>query len=156
MVLSLTKRHRHMRLLIHIHPYLDKCLTQTKKNLYLNPNKYGIFSSFQHMVWGLIDHPLNDDISMIRDHFGSLGTQEISENGGFKRCFHWSKKSSLLSPSILTFNNPWYFTGCYWHSALPLSNTDSPWIFRAQKNVSIQNDVKLNIIVYVNLFLCCS
>jgi len=49
-----------------------------------------------------------------------------------------------------------YVKGCYWHIAFPLSNTISPWIFRVEKNVSIENDVKLNIMVYVNSFLCCS
>jgi len=59
------------------------------------------------MAWGLIGHPLKDDICMIRDYFGGLGAPLP------------------------------YVTGYYWHSTLPLSNTISPWIFRVQKNVSI-------------------
>ena len=34
--LSLSKPHWHMWIVVHIHPYLDKCSTQTKKILYLN------------------------------------------------------------------------------------------------------------------------
>jgi len=30
-----------------------------------------------------------------------------------------------------------YVTGCYWDSALPLSNTISPWNVIVQKNVRI-------------------
>jgi len=78
------------------------------------------------MARGLIGHPLKDDIFMVRDDFGGPGAPMP------------------------------YVMGWYWGSALPLSNTISPWIFRVQKKESIQNDVKLNIIVYVNLLLCCS
>jgi len=61
------------------------------------------------MAWGMIGHPLKDDFCMIIDYFGGLG---------------------LGAPLP-------YVIGCYWHSALPLSNTISPWIFIVQKNVCI-------------------
>jgi len=59
------------------------------------------------MAWGLIGHPLKDDICMNRDYFGGLGAPLP------------------------------YVAGCYWHSALLLSKTISPWFFRVQKNESI-------------------
>jgi len=55
------------------------------------------------MAWGLFGHPIKDNISMIKDDFGG---------------------PEAPMP---------YVTGCYWHSALPLSNTISPWICRVRK-----------------------
>jgi len=59
------------------------------------------------MARGLIGHPLKDNICLIRDNFGGLGAPMP------------------------------YVVGWYWGSALPLSNTISPWIFRVQNNESI-------------------
>jgi len=88
----------------------DMCSNELKtisRHRPFNPKKYGIFSSFQHMARGLIGHPLIDDIGMVRDNFGGLGAPMP------------------------------YVMGWYWGSAVPLSNTISPWIFRVQKNESV-------------------
>jgi len=74
---------------------------------------------FQHMAGGLEYHPQKDNICMITDN----------------SCYKFAPCHMLRGAASS------YFT--------PLSDIISPWIFRVEKNLNIQNIVAVNVIFII-------